>query len=81
VNIHAENEYTFRFACSNGHLSAAQWLYSLGGVDTHAENEYAFRYACSNGHLNVAQWLYSLGGISILKMVLRSDTHICMDIY
>ena len=51
----------FIWNCQNGHLTVAQWLYALGGVDIHAENEHAFRWSCRDGHLTVAQWLYSIG--------------------
>jgi hypothetical protein len=64
VDIHANNDYVFRYACHRGHLSVAQWLYDLGGVDIHVEDDFAFREACVSGHLPVAQWLYSMGGIS-----------------
>ena len=53
----------FGFACKNGNLKVAQWLfeqkpdiYKL----TLGENEFSFRWACRNGHLKVAQWLFEL---------------------
>jgi hypothetical protein len=54
-------DLVFPSACIYGHLSVAQWLYGLGGVDIHVDNERAFRGACAEGHLAVAQWLYTLG--------------------
>ena len=30
VDIHADDEYAFRWSCINGHLAVAKWLYSLG---------------------------------------------------
>jgi hypothetical protein len=61
----AKKDAIFIELCYNGHLSTAQWLYSLGDVNIHAEEEGAFRLACSNDGLLVAQWLYSLGDVDI----------------
>ena len=40
INIHAENEYAFRWACQNGHLEVAKFLLSLenghGKINIHA---------------------------------------------
>jgi hypothetical protein len=55
----------FSYLCCGGHLSVAQWLYGLGGVNIHAIDEEAFRRACSEGHLLLAQWLLSLGDVNI----------------
>ena len=53
------NQIKFKWACYNGHLKSAQWLYSIGYVNIHSG---AFFWACIFGHLKVAQWLWSLGG-------------------
>ena len=65
LDRHAGDEHAFCWSCRNGHLTIAQWLYSLGDVNIHADNEHAFRWSCRNGHLDVAKWLYSLGNINI----------------
>ena len=67
VDIHAENERAFRWACKNGHLNVAKWLLALGTMDEqrsiniHADDECAFKWYCENGHLIVAKWLLELG--------------------
>jgi hypothetical protein len=64
VNIRALNDEAFRLSCQNGHLSVAQWLFEVGGVDMILSKDYeAFRYACFGGHLPVAHWLYTVGEI------------------
>jgi hypothetical protein len=45
IHIHAD---AFVGACSYCHLSVAQWLYELGGVNIHAVNDYAFCRICAN---------------------------------
>jgi len=58
INISAEYEYAFPWACINGHLNVAQWLLQVKpDINISANNEYAFQFTCNNGHLNVAQWL------------------------
>jgi hypothetical protein len=51
----------FRFACYNGRLEMAQWIYSLGGVDYHAQDEWAFRWACYCGRSDIVWYLLQLG--------------------
>ena len=56
INIFAENEEAFRWACRNGNLELAKWLYQIKPtIDVSAGNEYAFRYACINGHFEVVK--------------------------
>jgi hypothetical protein len=45
INIHAEEDYAFRWACQGGHyLLVAQWLYSLGGIGIHTLDDEAFHW-------------------------------------
>ena len=62
LDIHYNDEEAFRWACANGHLDVAKWLYSLDpdNTDIHTCNQFAFRYACKNGRIEMAKWLYSL---------------------
>jgi hypothetical protein len=60
-NIHAKDDFAFRYACFYRHINIAQWLYGLDDKpNIHAKDDEAFRYACNNGHINIAQWLYGL---------------------
>jgi hypothetical protein len=47
IDIHAENEDAFRWACKNGHLDVVKFLLSLESerrrIDIHCWNDYAFR--------------------------------------
>jgi hypothetical protein len=35
INIHANEDKSFRFTCRHGNLSVAQWLHSVGNVNIH----------------------------------------------
>ena len=61
IDISAENEQAFSYACEFGHLEIAKWLFLIKpDIDISAENEYAFRYASKNGHLEMAKWLLQI---------------------
>ena len=58
IDVHADNEKGFRFACWKGHLNVVQYLLENNfNIDVHADNEYGFKWACYFGHLNVVQYL------------------------
>ena len=44
-DILAKAKHGFIWNCINGHLTVAQWLYSLGNVNIYADNQYAFKSA------------------------------------
>jgi hypothetical protein len=63
IDIHADDEYAFRWSCENGHLPIVKYLILLKEyrrIDIHANDEYAFREACENGHLEIVQFLLTL---------------------
>jgi len=65
IDVHANNEYAFRWACEKGCLEMVRLLLALEGdrrIDVHAENEYAFRMVCRYGHLEIVKLLLALEG-------------------
>ena len=50
IDIHADNERAFCWACDNGHIEVVKLLLSdevtnkFGKVNIHANNEYAFHW-------------------------------------
>lgn len=70
IDVSAENEQAFSYACEFGKLEIAKWLLQIQpNIDISAENEYAYRYASRNGHLEVVKWLFEI----------KSDIDICVD--
>jgi hypothetical protein len=64
LDISAEDEEAFRWACYHGHLRLARWLYRIKpSINISANDEWAFQMACYKGHLRVAQWIRSLNSI------------------
>jgi len=73
--IDFNNQTKFNWACKNGHLKAAQWLYlnsqsiptsafyvyEIDKININYFYDLPFKRACENGHLEVAQWIYSIG--------------------
>jgi ankyrin repeat protein len=56
VNIYADNELAFRWACGNGRIEIANWLVQDHQVDIHVDNEDTFKYACKYRHDKVIKW-------------------------
>jgi hypothetical protein len=64
IDIHAYDEWAFRYTCINSHLNIIQFLLTLepkyGRINIHVKDEDAFRRACENGHLDIVQFLLTL---------------------
>lgn len=50
----------FNWACENGHLEVAQYLYYHNKINIREVNDYAFTHSCKNGHLDTINWLCTL---------------------
>lgn len=55
-------------SCEKGHLEIAQWLNSLGYIDTSIYQE-SSQECCTNGHLEIAEWLNFLIKIRNLSFI------------
>ena len=61
ADIHAKNDYGFRWACEQGYLEVVKYL--LTGTDLkehaniHAQDDLGFRWACEQGYLEVIKYL------------------------
>ena len=61
IDVSAENDRAFSYACEFGQLEIAKWLLQIKpNIDISADNEYAYRYASRNGYLKVVKWLFQL---------------------
>lgn len=65
IDIHADDELAFYYACAFGHHDAARFLveYCDGSTlrtDVHARSERAFIWAIHNKHFGIALWLIDL---------------------
>jgi hypothetical protein len=75
INIHYNNDQSFRNACSSGSYYFVRWLYSMGNINIHFNQDEAFLNSCSftrdinyndiDINPELVQWLYSLGDIDI----------------
>lgn len=72
INLFADNNKLFRYACIYGHLKFAQHIYKISllrknknKLDFHMWDDFVFRWSCAHGFLDVAIWLYSLGKIDV----------------
>ena len=71
----------FDFACINGHLNLAQWLYKIYPfINISEHNEQIFRFTCEFGHLDVAKWLmYVKPSINVCAHDNTSFKYACLN--
>ena len=61
INIHAHDEYAFRYSCYYGHIEMVKYLIELGNqpnyqqINIHANAEEAFRWSCVKGHIETVK--------------------------
>jgi hypothetical protein len=61
INISADNEGAFRWACYNSQFHVAQWLLSVKpNINISFWNNYLFFALCHLGNLNAALWLLTV---------------------
>uniref|UniRef100_A0A6G6ADN1 Ankyrin repeat-containing protein n=1 Tax=Borely moumouvirus TaxID=2712067 RepID=A0A6G6ADN1_9VIRU len=60
IDIHAEDDYAFRWASLNGHLEVVKFLL-VKGANIHTDDDYAIKSACDNGHINIVKYLIECG--------------------
>ena len=65
IDIHRDNEYYFRTACSFGSIKVAKWIHSIGNVNINAVNNDAFYSACYNDKPEIVTWLIQKLQLSI----------------
>jgi hypothetical protein len=58
INISIQDEYAFRFACTNGHTEIVKWLTIIKPtIDVSAINDWGFRSAYSRGFIDILYYL------------------------
>ncbi|AYV76726.1 MAG: hypothetical protein Terrestrivirus12_29 [Terrestrivirus sp.] len=65
IDIHINNEESFRLACVNDHLETAQYLYEISIIEKNPINirimeDFAFKWSCDNYSTRTAEWLCTL---------------------
>ena len=67
INIHADDEEGFMWACYNGHKHIVEYLINLYKndknytiINIHTNDESGFRWACYNGHKHIVEYLINL---------------------
>ena len=60
ANIHADDDYAFKYSAKFGHLDVVKYLVEKGS-NVHACNDFALRLSADNGHLDVVKYLIEKG--------------------
>jgi len=60
ANTHADDDYAFRWAFTNGHIKVVKILLE-NGADVHVNTDFPLRQASENGHLEVVKLLLENG--------------------
>lgn len=74
-----EERLGFWFACENGHLETAQWLYRQAGIHLSdpdfftGDTKDLFDVVCEEGFLELAVWLYSTGEVTVGSVYLAFE--------
>ena len=74
IDVHAENEEGFRWACYKGHLNIVQYLLENNfNIDVHAYNENGFIWACKNGYSAVVKYILTKTNatVELLKILCK----------
>lgn len=60
IDINSDYSCAFRWACANGHLATAKYLYK-NGAKAFEHDGYDIRYSAANGHLGTVKFLVKIG--------------------
>jgi hypothetical protein len=75
VDIHAENEYAFRYGCLDGHLLLPQWLYSFEGISRQVLQACLF---AANNATSVTIYTYIIGiDMYCICLIFQNDDDLC----
>lgn len=80
IDIHADCESIFRFACKRGQISMAKWIITMAmspinnnpkkyPININILGDHAFQLCCEYGHLDIAAWLIELSKESCYKFI------------
>ena len=65
VDIHARDDYAFRWAARNGHLEVVKYLVEDCDADVHAYDDHAVRWSAERGHLEIVKYLVEECGADV----------------